>query len=179
MTMKTFLSSLVFCCLFFGAEASARPFVRDCPANAADNFQEVVDFLDNHMDAVRAVYESNNTYHARRGAERRVKRRLGRDRKLGNLWFACSNDSAPLCNGSDGRHAMGAASNKIRICYNNVRSDGFCSLVRLVAHEFGHAVGIKKDRVGKHSKNQSDRVYKWGRAWGNYCRAGGFDHDLL
>lgn len=184
MIVRTCIVS-VFVLFVFGAQASARPFARDCPAGAAENFEEVVAFLDAHMDSVRAIYERDNNYHARRGANRRVERRLGRDRKLGNLWFACANDSAPLCKDSSGRHAMGAASNKIRICYTKVRDRtlatsgrGFCRLTELVAHEFGHAVGIKKDRVGQHSKNRNDRVYKWGFAWGDYCRSGGFDHDL-
>jgi len=176
MTIKILVASLAFFCIYLSAEASARPFARDCPSGAEANLRDVVAFLDTHMDAVRASYEADNNYHARRGANRRVKRRLGRDRKLGNLWFACANKSAPLCNEASGRHAFGAASNKIRICYHKVGS--FCDLVQLVSHEFGHAVGIKKDRVGQHSKNKSDRVYRWGREWGNYCRAGRYDRSL-
>lgn len=166
-------------------EVEARPFTRNCPAHADPNFQAVVAYMDDNMDAVRAIYEVNNDYHARRGAERRVERRLGRDRKLGNLWFDCDADITPLCKNADARHGMGAASNKIRICYNKVRERnlapdgaGFCSLMSLVAHEFGHAVGMKKDRVGNHSRNQNDRVYRWGTAWRTYCTTNGDDREL-
>lgn len=179
----------IFFCLttmigaFVSVEASARPFARDCPAGAADDLRSIVNFMDTHMDAVRAIYERDNSYHARRGAERRVKRRLGRDRKLDKIWFACANQSAPLCNNSSGRHAFGAASNKIRLCYVKIRREtiptpnaGFCRLLRTVSHEFGHAVGIKKS--AGHSRNRNDRVYQWGFAWQSYCTDGGFDRDL-
>ncbi|NNE42405.1 MAG: hypothetical protein HKN14_15970 [Marinicaulis sp.] len=185
MVLKSCLGTIIFLLMISAADARVRPFTRDCPAGASENFRDVVEFLDVHMSAVRTIYEADNNYHPRRGANRRVERRLGRDRKLGRLWFACANDSAPLCDGSSGRHAFGAASNKIRICYKKVSDAaaatpdrGFCRLTELVAHEFGHAVGIKKDRVGNHSDNQNDRVYRWGWAWGDYCRSGGFNRDL-
>ncbi len=185
MMSKTLALAAFLLVFSYVSSASARPFTRDCPSHADPNFREVINFLDLHMDDVRTIYESNHNYHSRRGANRRVKRRLGRDRKLGNLWFACASNSAPLCNDSSGRHAFGAASNKIRICYTKVRTQtlstpghGFCRLVGLVSHEFGHAVGIKKDKVGLHSKNKSDRVYQWGFAWADFCSSGGFDHDL-
>ena len=166
------------------SDASARPFARGCTPGFDADLRDVIDYIDVNMDAVRTEFEKDHFYHSRRGASRRVKRRLRRDRKLGNIWFACAKNSAPLCKNSSGRHAMGAASNKIRLCEQNVRARstgsgvGFCNLTELVAHEFGHAVGIKKDKVGLHSKNQSDRVYQWGFTWGKFCRAAGDDRDL-
>lgn len=184
MAIKTCLGLAMVFGLFLTSEATARPFTRDCPSGADANLREVVQYLDDHMETVMAIYERDNSYHARRGAERRVKRRLGRDRKLGNLWFACANKSAPLCNDSSGRHAFGAASNKIRLCYQKIyakSSDkpgkGFCDLLKTVSHEFGHAVGIKKS--AGHSKNSNDRVYRWGYAWRDYCVANDDDKDLL
>jgi len=155
--------------------ADARPFTRGCPSHADQNFRDVVNYLRSNMGAVRSNFESNNSYHPRRGANRRVKRRLERGRKLRRLWFACARKSAPLCKNASGRHAFGAASRKIRICYFKFRPEAgggsFCNLVRIVAHEFGHAVGIKKDRVGLHSRRQNDRVYRWGWEWRDYCEA--------
>lgn len=179
------LSALCIATISFSQKAEARPFTRNCPSHADTNFQEIVDYMESNMAAVRAIYEADNSYHPRRGANRRVERRLDRGRKLDRLWFDCDADDTPLCKNADARHAMGAASRKIRICYNKVRERtlapdgrGFCSLMSLVAHEFGHAVGMKKDRAGNHSRNQNDRVYRWGWAWRDFCIDNGHDREL-
>ncbi len=35
----------------------------------------------------------------------------------------------------------------------------FCAFTGIVAHEFGHAVGIPKKRFGQHHEHRDDKVY--------------------
>lgn len=160
--------------------ADARPFARACSPGFTADLRDTVAFLKTHMTTVRGLYRANNTYHSRKLAARRVARRLDRGRKLNDIWFACAKASSPLCRSdSAGRHAFGAASDKIRLCESKRRrgstaTTGFCRLVELVAHEFGHAVGIKKNAAHR----RGDRVYRWGDEWFDYCRGNGHDRGL-
>lgn len=186
---KSLLAVVSLCLVFVASDAFARPFARDCPrgANAERHLRDVVNFMRTHMNTVRGLFESGrrSAYHPRKGADRRVRRRLRRGRKLDNIWFACAKSTSPLCKNADGRHFGGAASNKIRICYNDILrvarrtpGRGFCHLLELVSHEFGHAVGIKKDEGAQHTKRQRDRVYQWGRTWSRFCRDNGHDRNI-
>lgn len=162
-------------------EANALRKYIQCDSSAEQDIGDAVRFIQNNMSEVRTQIEATGfNYHPRRGKRRRVKRRLRRGRKVRKLRFRCLRGWRP-CWGFTGRHLGGAISNKIKLCMDKVRGKenaGLCRLVQTVSHELGHAVGIKADGPIRHFKRKSDRVYAWGRFWGQYCRDNGYDRPL-
>ena len=149
------------------APAHADVETRSCSAEAAANLEDAVDFLRDHREELK--YDTDL---GRRDRQiERIRDRI--DEKIDDIWFSCAErvlcrEDAPRI----GLHAFGIASDKIRICYDKIVDYGFdyCEFVGVVAHEFGHAVGIPKDMLGGHSRNQDDRVYQFGYFAEDLCR---------
>lgn len=152
----------------------ARAF-RHCSAKAKANIREAIDFMDAHKRELKKEFKLAK----RKGKRRRIRRRF--DRKLHKLRFSCA--ERVLCRAKSPRVAMhpgGIATRKVRICYDKIVSKNydFCNFVNTVSHEFGHAIGIKKARLGRHHKKRNDRVYRFGNFAENLCREEGWNRPL-
>lgn len=148
---------------------------RHCSSEAKVNIREVIAFMDENQRALKHEFKLAK----RRGKRRRIRRRF--NRKIHKMRFGCA--KSVLCRDSAPRvalHPLGIASRKIRVCYDKIEDAGtdFCDLVNIVSHEFGHAIGIKKDRAGRHHKNRNDRVYKFGDFVESLCRSQGRNRSL-
>lgn len=146
-----------------------------CSADAKRNLLETVGFMKTNMETLK----NDTNLHRREGRERSIRRRM--DRKVDRLTIDCR--EAVLCRDSsprDGLHAFGIMTNRLRICYDKLaqRNASFCSLTKLVVHEFGHAVGIAKDRVGQHHADKKDRVYQFGWFARDLCEWWGLERSL-
>lgn len=147
------------------ARGQAMARFRRCDAEARRNIRSAVRFLHDNMRALKKDYEFNTRLPRR---DDRIHRRMSR--KLGKLRFSCGT-GRKLCDASNdrtGMHALGTASKKLLICYAKMKN--YCDLVETVAHEYGHAVGLPRKRVGRHAKDQDDLVYQFGWFARDLCR---------
>lgn len=148
---------------------------RHCSNEAKTNIREAVAFMKVNKRALKHDFKVGK----RRGQRRRIRRKF--DRKLQKIRWSCA--ERVLCKRRGDRyglHAGGVASRKIRICYDKMLYDrvGFCFFAGKVAHEFGHAIGIKRDRAGRHSRRTSDRVWQFDRFARNLCNTQNRDRPL-
>ncbi|MBT8493308.1 MAG: hypothetical protein KJO07_09655, partial [Deltaproteobacteria bacterium] len=170
-----FIIAAVLAFVFASGDAQANR-TNNCSDEAQANIALAVRFINNNMDRLKNPPFSLGK---RRGQRRRIHRKM--DRKLGKLRYGCK--AAVLCPVGDTKngHAMwGIMGRKVRLCYDNMKHRGFqfCGLVRTVAHEFGHTVGIPKDPFAQHGKNRSDRVYQFGRFARELCEEAGLQRPL-
>jgi hypothetical protein len=156
--------------LLFGGTATAAMDVKTkrCSPAAQAALDEAFQFIKDHRHELMHDFKVAK----RKGKRRRIRRRF--DRKLGKMRVSCA--ERVICRKAAPRNAMhpfGIAGRKIRLCYDKMIADSdtdqFCDLTGTIAHEFGHAIGIKKDRAGGHSRNQNDRVYKFGNFAERLC----------
>ncbi len=148
---------------------------RHCDAKAKANIREAVAFMAANKRALKHDFKLAK----RRGKRRRIRRRF--DRKLHSIRWSCA--ERVLCRNSAPRvalHAGGIATRKIRVCYDKMvrQNYDFCSFVEIIAHEFGHAIGIKKKRLARHHSQRNDRVYKFGWFARDLCRKQGRSRPL-
>ncbi len=175
--MRRGLVSALALVLLPGA-AQALPKFKRCDDEAKRNIRAAVEFLDRNMKTLKRDFEFGTRLPRKK---KRIHRRMGR--KLGKLRFSCGRGRR-LCRDSKdvvGFHALGSASRKLLICYDKIdnrSTSDFCELVGVIAHEYGHAVGIPKQRAGRHHKNGNDRVYQFGWFARDLCRAQGVDRRL-
>lgn len=152
---------------------------KNCSPAAQAAIAESVQWMRDHRHQLKHDFKLAKL----KGRRRRIRRRF--DRKLNHMRFGCA--EKVLCREKAPRvalHAFGIAGRKIRLCYDKMlrRNYRFCDLTEIVVHEFGHAIGVPKDRLGGHSRNQNDRVYRFGWFAGNLCRAerpGSTDYLLM
>jgi hypothetical protein len=174
-TIPLLLVSLACTSLSAIPEASAQK-TRKCSPAAKAAIAEAVQWMKNHQNELKNDFKLAK----RKGVRRRIRRRF--DRKLSKIRFSCA--ERVLCKDKAPRvalHAFGIAGNKIRLCYDKMqkRNYNFCTFTGVVAHEFGHTIGIPKDRVGGHSRNQNDRVYQFGWFARDLCQRTVSDNYLL
>jgi len=142
---------------------------KNCSATAQAALNDAFDFVRDHESELMNDFEVGS----RRATKRRIKRRFSR--KINRTRVGCG--AGVLCRTSQDKrialHAFGIAGNKLRICYDKIVLNRLliCDLVGIVAHEMGHSIGIKKDRLGQHGKNQNDRVYQFGNFAERLCEA--------
>lgn len=174
--IKFMLSALVLVGLFHFDLALAQADTKRCSPNAAQALDEAMIFLKENGHALKHDFKIGD----RKATRRRIRRRF--DRKVDEMRFSCA--TKVLCREKAPRialHAFGIAGRKIRICYDKMitRNFRFCDLVEFTSHEFGHAIGIKKDRLGRHHKKQNDRVYQFGWFAKALCESTVIDNYVL
>ena len=169
-------SAALFLFTFAGDARADR--IKNCSAEATANIELAVRFINDNMEQLKNPTEFS--LGKRKGQIRRIKRKM--DRKLDKLRYGCR--AAKLCpvGESNNAHTMwGIMGRKVRVCYDNMvehKKFRFCGFAGTIAHEFGHTVGIPKDPFAQHGKNQSDRVYQFGRYARDLCVAAGLDREL-
>lgn len=179
MKLKVFKPGLIVMMFIglLGVEyAHAQADTKKCSPNASQALNEAMIFLKENGRALKHDFKIGD----RKATRRRIRRRF--DRKVDQMRFSCA--TQVLCREKAPRialHAFGIAGRKIRMCYDKMitRNFRFCDLVEIAAHEFGHAIGIKKDRFGRHHKNQSDRVYEFGWFARDLCESSATDNYAL
>lgn len=146
---------------------------KNCSAAAQAALNDAFSFLRTHENQLMNDFEVGS----RPATRRRIKRRFSR--KINRTRVGCA--AGVLCRTSQNNrvalHAFGIAGNKIRVCYDKMLTFtgpdqyNFCKLVDTIAHEMGHSIGIKKDRLGGHGRNENDRVFQFGEFAYDLCRA--------
>lgn len=167
---------LVFASLFIASTASHAASTRNCDNGAASELLNAASFIS--QEASRDVMRGQDL-HRRRGAERRIKRRISRG-SMKNMLYVCDSALQNFRCGQ-GYNAFTHAFNtkNVYVCVDKMkeRNFSFCDLVGTAAHEYGHIVGVKK--AGDHNDGpNNDRVYKFGYAVRDLCYAQGRDRTL-
>ena len=156
--------------------AEAKSKVKQCNRIATINLLAAQRFITDNLPTLLHDFELNE----RSRKAMRIRARMRR--KAPKLKFSCA--KKVLCrDGQDNRagfHGSGILGNKIRICWNRVveQNKRFCDLAGLMTHEFGHAVGIPKERFSRHHREQDDKVYQFGFFARELCRVKGHDREL-
>nr|HMR08473.1 beta/gamma crystallin-related protein [Polyangiaceae bacterium] len=157
--------------------SEAKTKFKECDGDAVRNLAAARKFIIDNLSILQNDFELNE----RPKVEQRIRDRIRK--KIGDVKFSCAEKT--LCrDGQESRkgfHGSGILGNKIRICWNAVMADSnykFCDLARTVTHEFGHAVGIPKERFGKHHGQGNDKVYQFGNFAYQLCRWKGLDREL-
>ncbi len=155
----------------------AKSKVKQCNGDATRNLLAAKKFIIDNLTTLQYDFEVN----VRSKKERRIRDRM-RKKAMG-MKFSCA--KKVLCRDGQteraGFHGSGVLGNKVRICWNRVveQNKRFCDLAGLVTHEFGHAVGIPKERFSQHHKQQNDKVYQFGFFARELCLVKGLDRGLL
>lgn len=154
----------------------AKGKVKDCNDEATRNLLAAKKFFIDNLQTFQNDFELNE----RDKKERRIHDRMRT--KIAGVKFSCA--EKVLCRDEQdersGFHGSGILGNKIRICWHRVKEQKkkFCDVAGLVAHEFGHAVGIPKERGGKHNREHNDKVYQFGFFATQLCQHKGLDREL-
>jgi len=150
---------------------------KHCSAEAQRNIYDAVTFIDEKLQ----VLHDDFRLPVRKGKKRRIRRRMLR--KLDNMRFGCF--EGVLCRTSQDRrdayHGWGVLGRKIRVCYDVMENEpgyGFCNFTQVVAHEYGHAIGIPKDNWGGHNRNENDLVYQFGDFVRSLCYMEGYGRTI-
>lgn len=165
--------------LVYGQPPEADVKTRNCSPSAKAAINDAMNFIKSKGHELKNDFKLAK----RKGQRRRIRRRF--DRKIDKMRFNCA--ERILCRENSPRialHPFGIAGRKIRVCYKKMiqRNYKFCDLVEKAAHEYGHAIGIPKQRLGGHFRNSNDRVYQFGWFAKNLCtieRPGEMNYPLL
>ncbi|MDZ7842875.1 MAG: ricin-type beta-trefoil lectin domain protein [Gammaproteobacteria bacterium] len=144
--------------------------IRHCSAEAQYNINEAVRFL----KVNRRELKNDFDFKARRGQERRIRRKI--DRRIDKLVFNCA--ERVLCREESPRIAMRGGMKRIRLCYNKLNTGSFCYFAGIVGHEFGHVVGIPKKRLGRHHREGGDTVYDFQTFVTDLCQESGWQRQV-
>jgi len=168
----------------FTAVSYAETEGRYCEKQWNNYIVEALKFIEENLETLK----NDTKLHRRETRAIRVRRRL--DRKLDRLRFICGRKDGPGVNvtcrlGADGTHAFGIATSQIRLCTDNIEKKiatgkygkGFCFLAGVVAHEFGHVVGIPK-LFARHVSENKDLVYQFGWFAQDFCFQQNLDRGL-
>ena len=177
-----FLSAVIVISTFISTGSFARPrenFV-DCNANQIENTNAVWDYIRDNIPILRNDYEWNGRLPRDR---ERVNRRMRRE--INDTTVVCDRTEEFRCRSGTGRTPGGVFTSRIHICFDKIDQEstysggtrqGFCRLAGVIAHEYGHSIGMQR-RPG-HDSGDLDEVRMFGRFVRDMCVQDALERDL-
>lgn len=142
-----------------------------CSNEAEANIDQAISYLRMNLATLKRDYEFDAKLPRK---DDRVRDRM--QRKIDDIKVNCA--TRLRCRDSTGT-SMGIITDKIHICYEKARERGinFCQFVGIIAHEYGHMIGMPRE-IGHNRSEPMDATEMFGRFVGDLCRQDRLDRAL-
>ena len=147
------------------SSAQHLPGIEHCPSEVQFRLRQAKQFVVDYKKTLAEDYEIDGREGQKRRAERQIKRTASK------LKFICKADNN--CNSHTAFQGVVLGGNRVRICAARLSNRSFCSVVEIVAHEFGHNAHVPRERAGRHDRrghDDPDQVYQFGYYARELCK---------
>ena len=176
--VRTLLLILTVAIWFLSACCSAPAYAqaertRNCSHEAKENINQAIQYMELNLDTLRNDYEFDARLPRK---DERVRRRMAR--KIDDIKVHCA-ETRFRCRDVVGKSA-GVITDRIHICYEKMRErgSGFCDLVGVVSHEYGHMIGMPRALFGRHNDGAIDATRMFGWFVEDLCEQDNLDRPL-